>query len=88
MLPSGNVSYQNAVNSSNQTWVQPDATGNYAVDEFFMNYNWYETQISTTINTMNSIGRSPFDAFAGLDVQQNCMNTDFGIICCWIPMGK
>lgn len=77
MLPSGNVSYQNAVNSSNQTWVQPDATGNYAVDEFFMNYNWYETQISTTINTMNSIGRSPFDAFAGLDVQQNCMNTDF-----------
>ena len=77
MLPSGDVFYQNAVNDKNQAWVQPDATGNYAVDEFFMNYNWYETQIPTTINTMNSIGRSPFDAFAGLDVQQNCMNTNF-----------
>ena len=26
---------------------------------------------------MNSIGRSQFDAFAGIDVQQNCMDTYF-----------
>ena len=77
MLPSGSVYYQNAVNTSNQAWMEPDESGNYCVDEFFMNYNWYEGQVSTTISTMNSIGRSPFQAFAGLDVQQNCMNTEF-----------
>ena len=77
MIPSGGVSYQNAVNSSNQAWMEPDESGNYCVDEFFMNYNWYESQISTTVSTMNAIGRSPFAAFAGLDVQQNCMSTGF-----------
>lgn len=77
MLPSGSVYYQNAVNTSNQAWMEPDESGNYCVDEFFMNYNWYEGQVSTTISTMNSIGRSPFQAFAGLDVQQDCMNTEF-----------
>lgn len=77
MVPSGGVSYQNAVNSSNKAWMEPDEDGVYGVDEFFMNYNWYDSQISTTVSTMKSIGRSPFDAFAGLDVQQNCMNTGF-----------
>lgn len=77
MIPSGGVSYQNAVNSSNKAWMEPDEDGVYGVDEFFMNYNWYDSQISTTVSTMNSIGRSPFDAFAGLDVQQNCMKTSF-----------
>ena len=77
MVPSGGVSYQNAVNSVNQRWMERSADGSVGVNEFFMNYNWYDGQISTTINTMNSINRSPFDAFAGLDVQQNGMNTPF-----------
>ena len=42
-----------------------------------MNYNWYTGQISTTVSTMNSINRSPFDAYAGWIVQQNGMNTPF-----------
>ena len=77
MLPTGNVSYQNAVNSQNQRWMERSDDGSVGINEFFMNYNWYDTQISTTVNTMNSIGRSPYDAFAGLDVQQNGMNTPF-----------
>lgn len=77
MVPSGNVSYQNAVNSTNQRWMERSADGSVGVNEFFMNYNWYDTQVSTTIQTMKSIDRSPFDAFAGLDVQQNGMNTPF-----------
>lgn len=51
--------------------------GSVGINEFFMNYNWYTGQISTTVSTMNSINRSPFDAYAGLDVQQNGMNTPF-----------
>ncbi len=77
MVPSGGISHQDAVNDQNKAWMEPDAEGNYCVDEFFMNYNWYESEVSTTINTMNSINRSPFDAYAGLDVQQNGMNTGF-----------
>ena len=42
-----------------------------------MNYNWYESQVDTTISTMQSIGRSEFDAFAGLNVQENCMDVNF-----------
>lgn len=77
MLPSGGVSYQNAVNSSNQRWMERSDDGSVGINEFFMNYNWFAGQISTTVSTMNSINRSPFDAYAGLDVQQNGMNTTF-----------
>ena len=77
MLPSGSVSYQNAVNSANQAWMERSEDGSVGINEFFMNYNWYNGQIETTVQTMNAIDRSPFDAFAGLDVQQNGMRTPF-----------
>ncbi|MDY4220306.1 MAG: discoidin domain-containing protein, partial [Candidatus Faecousia sp.] len=77
MLPTGGVSYQNAVTDANKQFMTDSADGTRAIDEFMMNYNWYETQINTTISTMKAIGRSQFDAFAGIDVQQNCMDTSF-----------
>ena len=77
MLPSGGVSYQNAVTDANKQFMTDSADGTRAIDEFMMNYNWYESQVTTTISTMKSIGRSQFDAFAGIDVQQNCMDTSF-----------
>ena len=77
MVESGGVNYGNAVNSENSFWMEKADQGLYGIDEFFMNYDWRQGQISTTLNTMNAIGRSPFDAFAGLDVQQNCMDTVF-----------
>ncbi len=71
MLPNGGVNYQDAVNDSNKQFMTPSADGTQAIDEFFMNYNWYESHVNTTINTMKSIGRSQFDAFAGFNVQAN-----------------
>ena len=85
MVPAGGVSYQNAVNDANKQFMTDSEDGTRAIDEFLMNYNWYENQVDTTISTMRSIGRSEFDAFAGLDVQQNCMNTPFGITFWWTP---
>lgn len=76
VTPSGSLSYQDAVNSSNSGWVQNTSEGN-GVDEFFMNYNWNSSKVSTTISTMKQLGRSQYDAFAGIDVQQNCMNTSY-----------
>ena len=77
MTEGGSVSYGDGVNSYNKLWMEDDANGVRGVDEFFMNYNWTASKISTTISTMKSIGRSQFDAFAGIDVQQNCMDTWF-----------
>ena len=77
MVSTGSVSYGDGVNSYNKMWMEDDANGVRGVDEFFMNYNWTSSKIATTISTMKSIGRSQFDAFAGIDVQQNCMDTYF-----------
>lgn len=77
MIASGNVSYGNAVNASNKLWLEADTDGVYGIDEFFMNYDWKAAHIQGTLDTMELIGRSPFDAFAGLDVQQNSMETAF-----------
>ena len=68
---SGNLSYQDAVNGSNSGWVSA------GVNEFFMNYNWTTQDVNTTVSTMQNLGKSQYEAFAGLDVQQNCMNTNF-----------
>lgn len=71
----GSVSHQNAVNSNNDMYVKPAADSKYAVDEFFVNYNWGVNQINTTVATMKSHNRSPFDAYAGFEIQQNSYNT-------------
>lgn len=42
-----------------------------------MNYNWTTQDVNTTVSTMQNLGKSQYEAFAGLDVQQNCMNTYF-----------
>lgn len=42
-----------------------------------MNYNWTTQDVNTTVSTMQGLGKSQYEAFAGLDVQQNCMNTNF-----------
>lgn len=68
---SGYLSYQDAVNGSNSGWVSA------GVNEFFMNYNWTTQDVNTTVSTMQNLGKSQYEAFAGLDVQQNCMNTYF-----------
>ena len=53
MLPGGTVWYQNAVNDSNKDFMMDSEDGTRAVDEFFMNYNWYSTEVEETIDTMN-----------------------------------
>src|SRR5699024_12596073 len=68
--------YQNAINSQNDMYVKPAEDGTYAADEFFLNYNWGRSEIDQTVSTMNKYQRSPFDAYAGFEVQQNSYNTE------------
>ncbi|WP_176694399.1 discoidin domain-containing protein [Paraliobacillus sp. PM-2] len=71
----GVINYQNAINSKNDMYVKPAEDGVYAVDEFFLNYNWTTSKIKTTVDTMNGHQRNPFDAYAGFELQQNAYNT-------------
>ncbi|MGN7296025.1 endo-beta-N-acetylglucosaminidase [Ferdinandcohnia sp. SAFN-114] len=71
----GKINYQDSINSKNDMYVKPADDGVYAVDEFFLNYNWNTSKINTTVETMNSHNRNPFDAYAGFEVQQNSYNT-------------
>ncbi|MBY7142894.1 discoidin domain-containing protein [Virgibacillus sp. NKC19-3] len=71
----GTISYQNAVNEINDMYVERAEDGAYAVDEFFLNYNWGINEIDTTVSTMNKHDHSPYNAYAGFELQQNSYNT-------------
>ncbi|MBQ3575886.1 MAG: secretion protein Por, partial [Coprobacter sp.] len=38
-------------------------------DAYFLNYNWASSQLGTSQTTANSVGRSGFDVYAGMDYQ-------------------
>ncbi|HFI0214015.1 TPA: bacterial Ig-like domain-containing protein [Streptococcus suis] len=70
MSATGSRYHGNAVDERNKVFMQKDAEGKVAVDDFFVNFNWDKHHIDTTVETMNQIGRSPFDAYAGLELQK------------------
>lgn len=71
----GTVTYQDAVNENNDMYVERAEDDAYAVDEFFLNYNWNVSKIDTTVATMKKHGHSPYNAYAGMELQQNSYNT-------------
>lgn len=71
----GSISYQNAVNENNDMYIKKAEDGAYAVDEFFLNYNWGVSEIDTTVSTMKKHGHTPYNAYAGFELQQNSYNT-------------
>lgn len=72
----GTISYQDAVNDKNDMYVERAEDGVYGVDEFFLNYNWNVDKINTTVATMKKHDHSPYQAFAGFELQQNSYNTN------------
>ncbi|UOQ55711.1 endo-beta-N-acetylglucosaminidase [Hymenobacter cellulosivorans] len=70
MLPSGTVSYQNALNANNQLLLQDGAAR--VSDAMFTNYFWSgATNINTSVTTATALGRSPFDVYMGADLWPN-----------------
>lgn len=65
ILNTGSLSWQNALNTSNSGFFQSGTTR--VSDEFFTNYGWSSTQVTTSVNTAQSLGRSAFDVFMGAD---------------------
>ncbi len=67
MLPNGQVSYQNTLNTANAPLLQAGAAR--VSDAIFTNYFWNgAATFNTATATAASLGRSPFDVYTGADI--------------------
>ncbi|MDK8183863.1 discoidin domain-containing protein [Paenibacillus sp. UMB4589-SE434] len=69
MTKGGGISWQNALNAQNEMFLQ---SGNSKIsDSMFINFNWSATGLQSSASKASSLGRSPYDAYAGIDVEAN-----------------
>jgi endo-beta-N-acetylglucosaminidase D len=73
MTEAGGISWQNALNDNNDWFFQ---YGGEVVSQWmFLNFNWTEAKLASSAALATSLGRSPYELFAGVDVQSNGYNT-------------
>lgn len=65
----GHRAHYDAVNENNDLFIKSSEAGVVPANEFFMNFNWGDAEVSGTIEHMENMGRSPYDAYAGLELQ-------------------
>jgi len=73
MVESGGISWQNALNTNNDWFFQHG--GNLVSDWMFLNFWWSAAGLQNSANLATSLGRSPYELYAGIDVQSNGYNT-------------
>lgn len=73
MTENGNIAWQNALNSSNDMFFED---GGRISDEMFLNFWWNATKLANSASHAAGLGRSPYDLYAGVDVQANGYNTN------------
>nr|CTQ95793.1 Endo-beta-N-acetylglucosaminidase [Kibdelosporangium sp. MJ126-NF4] len=76
MTRTGSVSWQNALTSANQQFFQDGSTR--VSDEVFLNFWWSTSGLSSSAGLARSLSRSPYDLFAGVDVEANGYDTSVG----------
>lgn len=85
MTETGTVSWQNALNGNNDWFFQYE--GQTVSDEMFLNFWWTQAGLENSANHAVSLGRSPYDLYAGVDVQSAGYNT--GVNWAWLfPEGE
>jgi endo-beta-N-acetylglucosaminidase D len=73
MTQTGAINYQNALTAQNQMFFQDGST--LVSDAMFLNFNWTATGLANSATLATSLGRSPYDLNAGIDVESNGYNT-------------
>jgi len=73
MVETGGVNWQNALNTNNDWFFQHN--GNLVSDWMFLNFNWSATGLQNSATLATTLGRSPYELYAGIDVQSNGYNT-------------
>ncbi|WP_121613445.1 endo-beta-N-acetylglucosaminidase [Mesobacillus foraminis] len=71
MTKDGGIRWQNALTDQNSSFLQDGKTR--VSDSMFLNFWWRDQQSSN--NKAQELGRSPYDLFAGIDVEANGTST-------------
>jgi len=73
MIDDGTVSWQNELNDRNEMFFEENGR---VSDSIFLNFNWANgTRLADSAARALSLGRSPYDVFAGINVQPTGYNT-------------
>jgi endo-beta-N-acetylglucosaminidase D len=72
MVENGSISWQNALNASNDTFFQQNGR---VSDDMFLNFAWSTSGLASSRSVAQGLGRGPYDLYAGADVQGNGYNT-------------
>ena len=75
MLPNGSVGWQGELDNNNVSYFQDGTTR--MSDEMFIDFRWKSTtgNLTASKTKATSVGRDPFDLYAGIDVQADGYNT-------------
>ena len=73
MTESGGISWQNALNDNNDWYFQHGS--NLVSQWMFLNFGWNGTGLANSAAHALSLGRSPYELYAGVDVQSGGYNT-------------
>jgi len=73
MTATGAIAWQNALTSQNQMFFQDGDT--LVSDNMFLNFNWTVARLASSATLATSLGRSPYELYAGIDVEANGYNT-------------
>ena len=57
------------LDANNVNWFHHAATNQPVTDVFFLNYNWSDAGLATSVAKAEEMGRSTFDVYAGFDMQ-------------------
>ena len=72
MTENGNISWQNALNDANDMFFQDGGT---ISNEMFLNFSWTAAGLTSSATHAQGLGRSPYELYAGADVQAHGYNT-------------
>jgi len=73
MTETGGINWQNALTANNDWYFQHE--GQLVSDWMFLNFNWSAAGLQNSSVLATSLGRSPYELYAGVDVQANGYNT-------------
>ncbi|MFI5530421.1 discoidin domain-containing protein [Kitasatospora sp. NPDC051853] len=73
MTEGGSVSWQNALTSANDAFLQEGAQR--TSDSMFLNFNWSSSGLNSSKNLARSLGRTEYELYSGIDTEANGYNT-------------
>ena len=74
----GSISFDQGLGNHNQK--QFGEKGKEVTDMLFFNYNWSSGAFSSSVTKAESMGRSSYDLYGGIDIQGRAFNTSWSLL--------